>query len=64
MHALGTKAVWVLPNENPDNEARTKSWSSRLRPEAADALRDRPSTPSVRRSIDNIGVQGDRGDGP
>jgi putative ABC transport system permease protein len=47
MDALGTKAVWILPNENPDNEAGTKSRFTRLRPEDVDALRDRDRAPDI-----------------
>ncbi len=47
MDALGTKAVWILPNENPDNEAGTKSRFTRLRPADVDALRDRDRAPDI-----------------
>ena len=32
MEALGTKAVWVLTNDNPDNGTGTRSRFTRLRP--------------------------------
>jgi putative ABC transport system permease protein len=47
MAALGTKAVWILPNENPDNESGTKSRFSRLRPADVESLRDRDRAPDV-----------------
>ena len=47
MDALGTKAVWILPNENPDNEAGTKSRFTRLRPADVDALRDPDRAPDI-----------------
>jgi putative ABC transport system permease protein len=47
MDALGTKAVWILPNDNPDNEAGTRSRFTRLRPADVEALRDRDRAPDI-----------------
>ena len=46
MDALGTKAVWILPNENPDNEAGTRSRFTQLRPADVEALRDPDRAPT------------------
>jgi putative ABC transport system permease protein len=47
MEALGTKAVWVVANENPDNGVGTRARFTRLRPADVDALRDRNRAPDV-----------------
>jgi putative ABC transport system permease protein len=47
MDALGTRAVWILPLDNPDNESGTRSRFSRLRPMDVDALRDRDRAPDI-----------------
>ena len=47
MAALGTRAVWILPNDNPDNEAGTRARQSRLRPADVEALRDHDRAPDV-----------------
>jgi putative ABC transport system permease protein len=47
MAALGTKAVWILPNENPDNESGTRSRFTQLRPSDVDALRDHDRAPDI-----------------
>ena len=47
MDALGTKAVWILPNENPDSEAGTRSRFTRLRPADVEALRDPDRAPDI-----------------
>jgi len=44
---VSSPAVWILPNDNPDNEAGTKSRFTRLRPEDVDALRDRDRAPDI-----------------
>jgi putative ABC transport system permease protein len=47
MDALGTKAVWVLANENPDGGTGTRSRFSRLRPADVEALRRRDRAPDI-----------------
>lgn len=47
MDALGTKAVWVVTNDNPDNDVGTRSRFSRLRPGDVEALRRRDRAPDV-----------------
>jgi len=47
MAQLGTRAVWILPNDNPDNEAGTRARQSRLRPADVEALRDHDRAPDV-----------------
>jgi putative ABC transport system permease protein len=47
MAALGTKAVWVLANENPDNGTGTRSRFSRLEPKDVEALRKRDRAPDI-----------------
>ena len=47
MEALGTKAVWVLTNENPDNGTGTRSRFTRLRPSDVSALKDPRRAPDV-----------------
>jgi len=47
MEALGTKAVWVIANENPDNGVGTRSRFSRLRPVDVAALKDHDRAPDI-----------------
>jgi putative ABC transport system permease protein len=47
MEALGTKAVWVLTNDNPDNGTGTRSRFTRLRPSDVSALKDPRRAPDV-----------------
>jgi putative ABC transport system permease protein len=47
MSALGTRAIWILPNDNPDNEAGTRARQSRLQPGDVEALRDHDRAPDV-----------------
>jgi putative ABC transport system permease protein len=47
MDALGTRAVWILPNENPDNDGGTRARYTRLRPADVDALRDKDRAPDI-----------------
>jgi putative ABC transport system permease protein len=47
MDALGTRAVWILPLDNPDNESGTRSRFSRLRPMDVEALRDPRRAPDI-----------------
>ena len=47
MAQLGTRAVWILPNDNPDNEAGTRSRQSKLKPADVEALRDHDRAPDV-----------------
>jgi putative ABC transport system permease protein len=47
MDALGTRAVWVLANNNPDDGVGTRSRFSRLRPQDVDALRKVDRAPDI-----------------
>ena len=47
MEALGTKAVWVVANENPDNGTGTRSRFSRLEPDDVEALRRPDRAPDI-----------------
>jgi len=47
MEALGTRAVWILTNDNPDNGTGTRSRFTRLRPSDVAALKDHDRAPDV-----------------
>jgi hypothetical protein len=50
MAALGTRAVWVLTNDNPENGTGTRSRFTRLRPSDVSALKDHGRRPTRARS--------------
>jgi putative ABC transport system permease protein len=47
MDALGTRAVWILPNENPDNDGGTRARFTKLSPADLNALRDKNRAPDI-----------------